>query len=100
MEGASDTIAGIRISHPERLIYADLGVTKLDVARYYHDVSSWMLPHVLGRPLTLLRCGATIDPSADKGGCVMMRHGKAWGPSALRRVQIRELRKTGEYLVA
>ena len=30
----------------------------------------------------------------------MMRHGKAWGPSALRRVRIRELRKVGEYLVA
>jgi len=29
-----------------------------------------------------------------------MRHGKAWGPNALRRVSIRELRKTGEYLVA
>ena len=30
----------------------------------------------------------------------MMRHGKAWGPAVIRRVQIRELRKTGEYLVA
>jgi bifunctional non-homologous end joining protein LigD len=58
-----------------------------------------MVPHVVGRPLTLLRCG-TIDYQAERGGCVMLRHGKAWGPRELRRVKIRELRKTGEYLVA
>jgi bifunctional non-homologous end joining protein LigD len=96
----ADTIAGIRISHPDRVIYDDLGVTKLDVARYYDAVAEWMLPHVAGRPLTLLRCAGAVDPSADKGGCVMLRHAKAWGPNALRRVRIEELRKTGEYLVA
>jgi len=93
-------VAGVRVSHPERLIYADRGVTKLDIVRYYDTVSAWMLPHVRRRPLTLLRCGGAIDPSADKGGCLMIRHGKAWGPAVLRRVQIRELRKTGEYLFA
>jgi bifunctional non-homologous end joining protein LigD len=96
----TDVVAGIRISHPERVIYPDLAATKLDIARYYQAVGDWMLPHVAGRPLTLLRCAGCIDPSAEKGGCVMMRHGKAWGPSALRRVRIKELRKTGEYLVA
>src|SRR5690242_20132041 len=93
-------VAGISISHPRRVIYAELGATKLDVARYYDLLADRMLPHVAGRPLTLLRCAGAIDPAADKGGCVMLRHGKAWGPTAIRRVQIRELRKTGEYLVA
>src|SRR3954469_18824328 len=93
-------VAGIAISHPRRVIYPDLGLTKLDVARYYDAVVDRMLPHVAGRPLTLLRCAGAIDPAADKGGCMMLRHGKAWGPGALRRVRIRELRKTGEYLVA
>jgi bifunctional non-homologous end joining protein LigD len=93
-------IHGITISHPERVIYADLGLTKLDVARYYGEVAPAMVPHVRDRPLTLLRCGGAIAYDADKGGCVMLRHGKAWGPPQLRRVKIRELRKTGEYLVA
>jgi bifunctional non-homologous end joining protein LigD len=93
-------VAGIGISHPERIVYSDVGVTKLDVARYYDRVASWMVPHVMGRPLTLLRCARAVDPAEDKGGCVMMRHGRAWGPSALRRVSIRERTKTGEYLVA
>ncbi len=93
-------VAGIAISHPRRVIYPDLGLTKLDVARYCDAVVERMLPHVAGRPLTPLRCAGAIDPAADKGGCVMLRHGKAWGPAAIRRVQIRELRKTGQYLVA
>lgn len=93
-------IAGIRISHPDRVIFSDLGVTKVDVARYFDAVTEFMLPHVAGRPLTLLHCTRAIDPAADKGGCVMLRHAKAWGPSVIRRVRIKELRKTGEYLVA
>jgi len=98
--GARPVVGSIGISHPDRLVYADPPVTKLELARYYEAVASWMVPHVQGRPLTLLRCGITIDPGADKGGCQMLRHGRAWGPPALRRVQIQELRKTGEYLVA
>lgn len=93
-------LRGIAVSHPHRVIFADLGLTKLDVARYYDQVAPAMVPHVRDRPLTLLRCGGAIDFGADKGGCVMLRHGKAWGPPELRRVKIRELRKTGEYLVA
>jgi bifunctional non-homologous end joining protein LigD len=93
-------VAGVSISHPDRVIYPDLGLTKLDIARYYDAVADRILPHVAGRPLTLLRCAGAIDARAEKGGCMMMRHGKAWGPSAIRRVRINELHKTGEYLVA
>lgn len=93
-------VAGLAITHPDRIIYSDAGLTKLDIARYYDAVAERMLPHVKGRPLTLLHCATAIDPALDKGGCVMLRHAKAWGPSALRRVRIEELRKTGEYLIA
>jgi bifunctional non-homologous end joining protein LigD len=99
--GSGRVLVGeISISHPERVIYPDLGLTKLDIARYYDALADRMLPHVAGRPLTLLRCGGPIDAAAEKGGCVMLRHGKVWGPEVIRRVRIRELRKTGEYLVA
>jgi bifunctional non-homologous end joining protein LigD len=93
-------VAGVGITHPERVIYQDLGVTKLEVARYYDDVAEWMVPHLAGRPLTLLRCGEAIDPTADQGGCVMLRHAKVSGPPALRRVQIEEPPKPAQYLVA
>ncbi len=93
-------VRGIAVSHPDRVIYADLALTKLDVARYYGDV---------GARHGAARRGAAADAAplrrrdrlqAEKGGCVMLRHGKAWGPRELRRVKIRELQKTGEYLVA
>jgi bifunctional non-homologous end joining protein LigD len=91
-------VLGVPISHPDRLMFPELGVTKLDLARYAADVARWWLPHVAGRPLTVVRCERGVRPGGE--GCVFMRHGRAWGPAALRRVSIREKRKTGEYLVA
>ena len=43
----------IAVSHPERLVFPDAGLTKLDVARYYAGIAPAMVPHVRGRPLTL-----------------------------------------------
>jgi bifunctional non-homologous end joining protein LigD len=88
-------VAGIPLSHPNRLIYPDLRVSKLDLARYYESIAKWIVPHVRGRPLTLVHC-----PSGVLGPCVYLKHAKAWGPSALRRVPIQEKTKIGEYLVA
>jgi bifunctional non-homologous end joining protein LigD len=89
------SVAGVGISHPDRVIYPDLGISKIQLARYYEDVGSWMLPHVARRPLTLLHC-----PGGLAAPCNYLRHAKAWGPNALRRVRIREKTKVGEYLVA
>ncbi len=50
------SVAGVRISNPKRSVYPESGVTKLDVARYYEQVTQWILPHVAKRPLSLVRC--------------------------------------------
>jgi bifunctional non-homologous end joining protein LigD len=92
---ARPTVAGVGISHPDRLIYPDLGVSKIQLARYYEAVAEWMVPHLAGRPLTLLHC-----PAGLAAPCHYLRHAKAWGPSALRRVRIQEKTKLGEYLIA
>jgi bifunctional non-homologous end joining protein LigD len=91
----SHTVVGVRISHPERLIYPDLGISKIQLARYYERVADWVVPHVSGRPLTLVHCPAGIGAP-----CHYLKHAKAWGPRALRRVRIQEKTKVGEYLVA
>ena len=88
-------VAGVRISHPERVVYPDLEITKLDVARYYEAVGEWIVPHVAGRPLTLVHCPNGID-----GRCNFLKHSKVWGPSVIRRVRIQEKTKVGEYMVA
>jgi len=46
---------GVRLSHSDRILYADTGLTKQDVAQYYVDVARWALPHLAYRPLTLIR---------------------------------------------
>jgi len=89
------TIAGVSISHPERVMFPDAGLTKADIAQFYERISDWILPHVEGRPLTLVRC-----PQGISGDCFFMKHSKVWAPAALRRVSIQEKKKVGDYLVA
>jgi bifunctional non-homologous end joining protein LigD len=48
-------VGSIKVSHAERIIDGLSGLTKLDLARYYESVAHWMLPHLLGRPVTLVR---------------------------------------------
>lgn len=76
-------------------MWRDLGVTKLDLARYHERIGDWIVPHVAGRPLTLVRC-----PEGVEAGCQFMRHARVWGSAPLRRVTIPEKTKVGEYLVA
>jgi DNA ligase D-like protein (predicted polymerase) len=95
VQGDAPVVAGIRISHPDRVIYPDLDISKLQLARYFERIGGWILPHVRGRPLTLVHCPAGLG-----GPCRFLRHAKVWGPDALRRVRIREKTKIGEYLVA
>jgi len=88
-------VAGIGISNPQRVMFPDARASKLDVARFYERIARWILPHVKGRPLTLVRC-----PKGTSGDCFYMKHSKVWAPSALRRVQIQEKTKIGDYLIA
>jgi bifunctional non-homologous end joining protein LigD len=93
--GRHATVAGVKISNPERVVYPEPPITKIDVARYYEQVADWVVPNVAGRPLTLVRC-----PDGIGGECFFMKHSKVWAPSPLRRVRIQEKTKLGEYLIA
>ena len=64
-----NVVAGVPISHPERLIYGPQRISKLDLARYVEDVADWMLPHVVDRPLMVLRCGRGVP-----GPCFIQKH--------------------------
>jgi bifunctional non-homologous end joining protein LigD len=88
-------VAGVGISNPGRVVYPDAGLTKLDIARFYERIAEWIVPHVEGRPLTLVRC-----PEGIGGECFFMKHSKVWAPPALRRVNIQEKTKVGSYLIA
>lgn len=55
VKAGSSVVEGIRVSHPERVIDASTGITKLELVRYYESVAEWMLPHLKGRPCSLVR---------------------------------------------
>lgn len=88
-------VAGVGISHPDRVVYPAERLTKLDIARSYAAIADWIVPHVRGRPLTLVRC-----PEGLRGECFFMKHSQVCAPPALRRVRIQEKTKLGEYLIA
>ncbi|MFT4077019.1 MAG: DNA ligase D [Asticcacaulis sp.] len=62
-------VAGIRISHPERVIFPALGVTKLQLAEYYDRIADRMLPYIINRPISMLRC-----PEGLSDTCFFQRH--------------------------
>ncbi|WP_233829848.1 DNA ligase D [Paraburkholderia sp. ZP32-5] len=53
-------VAGVRISHPDRVIDKSTGIRKIELARYYESVAEWMLPHLRDRPLALVRAPEDI----------------------------------------
>ncbi len=59
--GGDPTFDGITLTNPDRVYYPDIGLTKLDVARYYETVAPYMLPYVARRPISLVRCPEGID---------------------------------------
>jgi bifunctional non-homologous end joining protein LigD len=99
---ARPTVAGVGLSHPDRVLFAGPDATKLDLAHYYESIADWILPHLADRPLTLVRCPAGVPAGGAVKGvdCFYLKHSKAWSPFRLRRVRIREKTKIGEYLIA
>ena len=60
---------GIRFTHPERILWEEAGITKQGLAEFYADIAESILPHVVGRPLSLLRC-----PSGTAAKCFFAKH--------------------------
>jgi len=54
-------VMGVRISHPDRVLYPADGIDKQAVAEYYAATAEWMLPWVQGRPVSVVRCPENID---------------------------------------
>jgi len=52
---------GLHITHPERVVDTGTGLTKQDLVNHYEAVADLMLPHLRGRPVSLLRAPTGIE---------------------------------------
>jgi bifunctional non-homologous end joining protein LigD len=68
-ENSRRPLTSYHLSHADKLLYPDVNITKLELASYYITIAKWILPHILKRPLTLLRC-----PNGQKKKCFYQRH--------------------------
>lgn len=82
-----------RLTSPERIVFADAGLTKGDVAAYYAVVARWMLPGLVGRPLSLLRC-----PEGAGASCFFQKHHADSLGAGVHSITLDEASGTGEYL--
>jgi bifunctional non-homologous end joining protein LigD len=73
------------LTHPNRVLYPEDGITKRDLAEYYDRVAGVMLPHVADRPIALKRC-----PDGIAKQCFYQKHWTSAVPPGLRTVTIAE----------
>ncbi len=90
----SITFQGVRLTHPDRLLYPDTSITKLVLAQYYAAIASWALPELSNRPLSLVRC-----PDGQGRQCFYQKHLSSGVPDALGQVEIPEKSGSEIYLV-
>lgn len=86
------TVAGVRLTSPEKVFYREEGYTKLDLARYYEAVADRMLPHLRERPLTLVRC-----PQGYEADCFFQKHMDEVDSPHVRKIRVRETRGARDY---
>jgi bifunctional non-homologous end joining protein LigD len=61
----------VRLTHPDRVLWPDVGVTKQGLAEFYAEIWPWISPWLVNRPLALLRC-----PGGVPEACFFQKH--AW----------------------
>jgi bifunctional non-homologous end joining protein LigD len=93
-EASKEEFAGVRLTSPDKELYPEQGITKLELAEYYFGVAEWILPHLANRPLVLVRC-----PEGRDDECFYQKHPGMGTPKNLRQIPVREKTRNEKYLV-
>jgi bifunctional non-homologous end joining protein LigD len=87
-------VAGVPLTHPDRILWEEQGVTKQGLAEFYEEIVEWLLPHVIHRPLALVRC-----PSGAQKGCFFQKHSWAGLSDFILRDTVRDEKGEEEVLL-
>jgi bifunctional non-homologous end joining protein LigD len=77
-------VPDIELTHPERIVFPDDGITKGQVFDYYKAMAKWLLPEIAGRPLSVVRC-----PQGIARTCFFQKH-LAAGMERVGKVRLEE----------
>ena len=77
----------VTLTHPDRVLWPDAGVTKQGLAEFYAEIWPWISPHVVNRPLALVRCPGGVDET-----CFFQKH--AWAGISEQRRRARATPRT------
>ena len=82
--------ATVRLTHPDKVLDPESGLTKQQLADYYWAIAEHMLPHIANRPLSLVRC-----PEGSTGPCFFQKHTNHMLPPGIETVEVPD-KKTGK----
>jgi bifunctional non-homologous end joining protein LigD len=86
-------VGGVSVSSPDRVIDDQSGLTKLDLVKYYEAVADWIMPFLVDRPLSTVRC-----PTGRAGGCFFQKHvGETFG-DPIKAMRVREEDGMADYI--
>src|SRR5579885_3607796 len=66
---SANTLEGFHLTHPDKILDAESKLTKQQLAEYYFEVADHLLPHIEGRPLSIVRC-----PEGSGKPCFFQKH--------------------------
>ena len=81
-----------KLTHPDKILYPEDKISKEDIAQYYDEVQEWILPYIINRPLTLVRC-----PTGYKK-CFYQKHLASSAPKSLYGITLKEKNGKAEYI--
>jgi bifunctional non-homologous end joining protein LigD len=89
----TEIVEGVRVTHPDRVLFADQQVTMRELIQHYIAVADRILPHIVDRPISLVRC-----PQGSGKACFFQKHASDGFPEQFQKVRITEKSGTEDYL--
>lgn len=86
--------SSVEVTHPDRLVYEDPPISKANLVQFLADIGQWLMPGIVGRPLTMLRC-----PQGVSHHCFYQKHFDEKLPKGIGGITIREKTDDTTYAV-